>query len=417
MSGDAGTALVTFEQLAAIADRYGDRDLQTMGRLGRGQSLIALSETEAGVRLLDEAMTDVIAGDISPIVAGIVYCAVIEACQQLFDLRRAQEWTTAMTRWLDDQPDLAPWRGNCLVFRAVLMRLHGAWDDATAEANRARDWLSRPPPVPGVGEAIYELAELDRLRGALDAAETGYREAGSWGRLPEPGHALLRLAQGDVGAASTAIRRAQAEVTDDISRAGLLEPAVEIALAAGDVGAARASADRLTAVADAVDAPLLQAMALRADGAVLLAEGDVEGALRVLRQAWEAWSVLDVPYDAARVRVLTARACRAIGDVDGATTETHAARAVFARLGAAPDVARLDDDGVPAGAALLPAGLSAREAEILRLVAAGLTNRAIAESLTISERTVDRHVSNIYTKLDVSTRSAATAFAYEHGLV
>jgi len=418
MSGDAATALATFEQVSAIADRFGDRDLTTMGRLGRGQSLIAMSETKRGLRLLDEAMTAVIAGEISPIESGIVYCAVIEACQQLYDLRRAQEWTAALTSWLDAQPDLVPFRGNCLVYRAVLMRIHGAWDDATTEANRARMWLSRPPPEPGVGEAIYEMAELDRLRGAFDAAEIGFREAGSWGRLPEPGHALLRLAQGDVAAAATAIRRAQAEATDDTVRARLLEPSAEIALAVGDVASARASADRLASVADAAEAPLLRAMALRVDGAVRMAEGDVDGALRVLRQAWEAWSALDAPYDAARVRVLTARACRAIGDTDGARLEADAARDVFVRLGAAPDLARLDDDtaGQP-GSAPLPAGLSAREAEVLRLVAAGLTNRAIAEALTISERTVDRHVSNIYTKLEVSTRAAATAFAYEHGLV
>ncbi len=414
LSGDPVAALATFEQVAAIAERFGDRDLATMGRLGRGQSLISMNETQPGVALLDEAMTAVITGEISPIVSGIVYCAVIEACHELFDLRRAQEWTTALTRWLDSQPDLVPFRGNCLNFRAELMRLHGEWDDASVEATRAREWLSRPPPEPGVGESIYQLAELDRLRGAFKAAEIGYREAGTWGRLPEPGHALLRLAQGDHAAAAKAIQRAQAEAVDDLVRARLLEPAVEIALAGGDVAAARASADRLADVARATDAAILRAMALRADGAVRLAEGDVDGALSVLRRAWEAWATLDAPYDAARVRVLTADACRAIGDAEGGARERDAAREVFERLGAAPDLARL---GGAATASALPVGLSEREAEVLRLVATGLTNRAIAETLTISERTVDRHVSNIYTKLDVSTRAAATAFAYEHRLV
>ena len=420
MSGDPATAFATFEQVAAIADRFDDRDLATLGRLGRGQSLIAMNEVQRGVPLLDEAMNAVIAGEISPIVSGIVYCAVIEACHQLYDLRRAQEWTSALTRWLDSQPDLVPFRGNCLNYRAELMRLHGAWQEASAEAERAREWLSRPPPEPGVGEAIYQLAELDRLRGAFESAGIGYREAGSWGRLPEPGHALLRLAQGDLGAAATAIRRAQAEAVDDLVRSRLLEPATEIALAAGDVVAARESADRLAAMAAQADAPLLQAMALRAEGAVRLAEGDVEVALNVLRRAWEAWTALDAPYDAARVRVLTAAACRALGDADGATRETEAAREVFVRLGAMPDLVRLDTGegtAADAGAAAPPGGLSAREVEVLRLVAGGLTNRAIADALTISERTVDRHVSNIFTKLDVSTRAAATAFAYEHGLV
>jgi ATP/maltotriose-dependent transcriptional regulator MalT len=309
---------------------------------------------------------------------------------------------------------MVPFRGNCLVFRAVLMRFHGAWGEATNEAERAREWLSRPPPEPAVGEAIYELAELDRLRGAFQAAEAGYREAGTWGRLPEPGLALLRLAQGDIGAASAAIRRAMAEATDDLVRARLLEPVAEIAQAAGDVAGAREASDRLSEIASGLDAPLLRAMAARTDGTVRLAEGDLEGALSVLRRAWKAWRELDAPYEAARVRVRVAQACRLLGDVDGAAVETEAARDVFERLGAAPDLAGLE---IGSDTAALPGGLSLREVEVLRLVATGLTNRAIADALTISERTVDRHVSNIFSKLDVSTRAAATAFAYEHGLV
>ena len=421
MSGDAGTSLATFEEVAAIAARFGDRDLEAFGRLGRGQSLIALGEVGRGLGLLDEAMTSVVAGEVTPIPSGTIYCAVIETCQELFDVRRAQEWTAALSNWLESEPEMQPFRGNCLVYRAGVMRLHGSWADASVEAGRARELMLRPPPVPAVGEAIYELAELDRLRGAYVAAEAGYREAGQWGRLPEPGHALLRLAQGDVAAAAAAIRRAQVEAEGEHIRARYLEPSVEIALAAGDVVAAREAADRLAATADVLGAALLHAMALRADAAVRLAEGDVDGALGGLRRAWEAWIALDAPYEAARVRVLTAMACRALGDHDGEALELAAAREAFERLGATPDLERLatiERDGAPgAAAAPLPGGLSAREVEVLRLLAAGHTNRAIAETLTISERTVDRHVSNIYTKLDVSTRAAATAFAYEHGLV
>jgi DNA-binding CsgD family transcriptional regulator len=414
IAGQPAAALEIFEQVAAIAERFDDAELRTFGRLGRGQSLIAMGETRRGVGLLDEAMTAVIAGDASPIASGIVYCAVIEACQSMFDLRRAQEWTAALTRWWESQPDMVPFRGNCLVFRAALMRFQGAWGEAADEAQRAREWLSRPPPEPAVGEAIYELAELDRLRGAFEAAEAGYREAGSWGRLPEPGFALLQLARGDVAAATASIRRAMAEATDEMVRARMLEPAVEIALAAGDVAAAREAADRLAGLADHVDAPLLRAMAARTEGTVRLAEGDVAGALALLRRAWEAWRALDAPYEAARVRVRTAEACRQLGDLEGAVIETEAAREVFERLGAAADLNALlgRPDSTP-----FPSGLTAREVEVLRLVAGGLTNRAIADALTISERTVDRHVSNIFTKLDVSTRAAATAFAYEHGLV
>jgi DNA-binding CsgD family transcriptional regulator len=361
-------------------------------------------------------MVSVTAGEVSPIIAGIVYCSVIEACQDLFDLRRAQEWTAALSRWCEAQPDMIPYRGQCLVYRAELMRFHGAWGEATDEAQRARIWLSRPPPEPGVGEALYQLAELDRLRGASGAAETAYREASSWGRSPEPGLALLRLGQGDVAAAVAAIRRALAEAADDLVRARLLEPQVEIALAAGDVITARGAAEALAGLAESFDAPLLRAMATRSDGAVRLAEGDIEGALATLRRAWDAWRDLDAPYEAARVRVRVGRACGEIGDLAGATMEFDAARDVFERLGAAPDLAWLEKEAGRSDPARI-AGLSPRELEILRSVASGKTNRAIAEGFTISERTVDRHVSNIFTKLDVSTRAAATAWAYEHGIV
>ncbi len=416
MTGDPAAAFATFEQVAAIADRFGDQDLRTLGRLGRGQSLIAMSDTARGVPLLDEAMTSVTAGETSPIVSGIVYCAVIEACRSLFDLGRAQEWTTALSRWCAAQPDLVPFRGNCLVYRAELMRFHGAWQDAADEAQRARDWLSRPPPEPAVGEALYQLGELDRRRGRFDSAEATYRESSAWGRRPEPGLALLRLAQGDVAAAAASIRRALTEATDDLTRTRLLEPQVEIALAAGDLGTARDATDRLAGLAATIGAPLLYAMAARSDGAVRLATGDVDGALGALRRAWDAWRDLDAPYEAARVRVLVGRAYRQLGDVDGAALEFEAAQQVFERLGAVPDLDRLERS-LGEAAPDRVGGLSPREVEILRLVAAGKTNRAIAQELSISERTVDRHVSNIFTKLDVSTRAAATAYAYEHDLV
>ena len=413
--GQPAEALAMFEELARIAERFGDKNLATLGRLGRGRSLIAMSEATPGIRLLDEAMVAVMAGEVSPSVAGIVYCSVIEACHELFDLRRAQEWTTALTRWCESQPDLMAFRGQCQVYRAELMRFNGAWEDAQGEAERARDRLLRPPPEPAAGDALYQLAELERLRGASAEAEVTYREASHWGRQAEPGLALLRLSRGDVQTAVRSIRRALAEAGDDIGRATLLEPVVEISLAAGDVGGARAAVHELVDIAERFDAPLLRAMATRSDGWVRLAEGDTEGALAVLRRAWVLWRELEAPYEAARVRVAIGRACRLVGDLDGARLEFDAARETFVGLGAGPDLLALDrasgqDDAVT------PARLSPRELEILRLVAAGDTNRAIADALTISERTVDRHVSNIFAKLGVSTRSAATAYAYEHGL-
>jgi len=412
--GDAATAHEIFGRASAIADRFGDADLATLARLGRGQALIAMSQSALGVALLDEAMVAVTGGEVSPIYAGIVYCAAIEAFQSLFDLRRAQEWTTALSRWCDAQPDLVPFRGRCLVYRAEIMRFHGQWQEAITEAGRAREWLSRPPPEAAVGEALYQQAELHRLRGEFADAEHDYREASQWGRRPEPGLALLRLAQGRLKAATAAIRRAVDEAPDEISRASLLDPQVEIALAADDLGAARGAADGLARVAGINAAPLLTAIARRAEGAVLLAEGDARAALGTLRSASELWQQLDAPYEMARVRVWIGLALRRLGDADSAELEFEAVRRVFGALGAAPDLARLDAlSGEPWARA---DGLSARELEVLQLLAAGKSNRSIAVELGISERTVDRHVSNIFTKLDVSSRSAATAYAYEHGI-
>jgi DNA-binding NarL/FixJ family response regulator len=413
-AGDPAAAFAIFEQAAAIAERFDDPDLATMGRLGRGKALIDMSEVPRGVALLDEAMVAVTAGEVSPIIVGTVYCASIEAFQAVFDLRRAQEWTDALRAWCDAQPDLVPFRGRCLVYRAELMQLHGAWPEAIGEARRAQELLSRPPPEPAVGEALYQQAELHRLRGEFSEADVAYREASQWGRRPEPGLALLRLAQGHAKAASAAIRRALDEARDDPARARLLDPQVEIALAVGDLKAAREAADTLSTIAGATQAPLLTAIADRAVGTVLLAEGDPRAALGALRAAAANWQKLDAPYESARVRVSIGLAMRQLGDADSAELEFEAARRVFQGLGALPDLTRLDVlTGDPA---VRPDRLSAREVEVLRLLAAGKTNRSIAADLGISERTVDRHVSNVFTKLDVSTRSAATAYAYEHDL-
>jgi DNA-binding CsgD family transcriptional regulator len=412
--GATAEGLATFEAMGEIADRFADTDLASLSRLGRGQGLIALGERERGIALLDEAMVAVTSGEVSPIIAGIVYCGAIEAFHQIFDLRRAQEWTTALTRWCESQPEGMPYRGRCLVYRAELMVLHGAWGDADTEARRARDILAGPPVSPEIGEALYQQAEIERLRGSFSAADAAYREGVGYGRRAEPGLALMRVAQGRADTALAAIRRALDETTEVIFRQRLLGPAVEIMLAAGAVDDARSAADELAILAATADAPLLHAHASTAEGSVRLAAGDARLALPALRRAWETWRDLDAPYEAARVRVLVAAACRLLGDAEAAGIELEAARETFATLGAEHDVRRLERE---LGITSRPAGLSDREVEVLRLVADGLTNRAIAERLVISERTVDRHVSNIFTKLDVSSRAAATAVAYERGIV
>jgi len=413
--GDGRRAFAVFEQIAAMAERLGSREGVAMSCLGRGQALMALGEIEQGTGFLDQAMVAVTLGEVSPINVGRIYCASIESLQAVYDLRRAQEWTDALHDWCESQPDAVPFRGRCLVFRSELLQLHGEWPAAAAEVERARNWLLRPPPEPAVGEAYYVQAELCRLRGELRQAEGHYREAARWGRRPDPGLALLRLGQGDTRAAAASIRRALEEA-DPVGRVRVLEPFVEIMIAAGDLASARRGAKDLQELSARLKpTPLLDAVASRAVGLVDLAYGEPARALGALRRSSDRWRALDAPYEEARVRVAIADACQSLGDEDAAALELAAAREVFDQLGAVPDRDLVDRRlGAPPEA---PGGLSPRELEVVAHVAQGRSNRDIAAALGISERTVDRHVSNIYTKLGVSSRAAATAFAIEHGLV
>lgn len=413
-AGDIAAAYDLFTQAAVTADRFHDPDLAALARMGQGRALIKRGELAEGVALLDEAMAAIEAGEVSPVIAGTVYCSVIEACTELFDVRRAREWTWSLSRWCESQPDLVPFRGQCLVRRAEILQLRGDWEKAMAEASQAQARLSDPPPPqPAVGLAFYQQAELHRLRGEFAEAEEAYREAGMWTRKPRPGLALLRLAQGRVDAALAAIAGMVEQATDCEARSKLLAARVQIALAANELATARSAAEELSAIAADLNVPLLYAIAGHAYGAVLLAEGDERGALGLLQRAWRAWQALEAPYEGARTRMLIGLACRQLGDEATATMELEAARRVFQQLGARPDLARVEALAVPKRVG----GLTAREIEVLRLVAQGKTNKTIASELFLSEKTVHRHVSNIFMKLGLSTRAAATAFAFRNELV
>jgi ATP/maltotriose-dependent transcriptional regulator MalT len=400
------------EQAAVGARVAHDDDLFVLAGLGRGRCLVVLGRTAEALAILDEIMVYVIAERVAPPVIGLAYCAVISLCMERFDIQRAGEWTRALTGWCDAQSGLMPYRGECQVHRAEIFQVHGSWAEATEEAVQ----VSQRVPAAGfvAGGAHYRLAELHRLRGQLDLAEREYAAAASCGREVQPGLALLRLAQGNPTAAIAGVDRALAESRDPALRSLLLAAKVEIALASGITESAPAALAELDQNAEAIQTPYLAALAAHAAGQFRLAEGDPQAALTSLRRAWTLWQQqVDAPYEAARTRVLVSAACRALGDDDAARMELDAARIVFEQLGARSDLASL----APADEATPGHPLTAREREVLALVAQGQTNRGIATMLFLSEKTVARHLSNIFSKINVNSRAAATAYAYEHRLV
>jgi DNA-binding CsgD family transcriptional regulator len=358
-------------------------------------------------------MVFVVADLVAPPIVGLAYCSMVALCMERFDVQRAGEWTRALSGWCDAQSGMVPYRGVCQVHRAEIFQIRGAWTEAASQAVH----VSELPPPDGwiAGAAHYRLAELHRLRGRFDLAERSYAAAGARGQEVQPGLGLLRAAQGNPAAGMAGLERALAEQTDLPGRAPLLAAVVEVGLTTGDVATARSASVELGADAAAIGTPYLTALAAYASGRVALADDDPRAALPLLRRAWTLWQQVDAPYEAARTRLRVGVACRALGDDDAARMELDAARTVFEQLGATSDIAALA--GLDGTTAERGHPLSARECEVLALVAQGHTNRAIAAKLFLSEKTVARHLSNIFAKLGVSSRAAATGYAYEHGLV
>jgi ATP/maltotriose-dependent transcriptional regulator MalT len=429
--GSDAEAEAVAREAAAIGERCRDGDLVALARQLESRAQFGQGRSASGLALLDEVMVATTSGELSPLVTGIVYCSAIDTCRQFCALDRAREWTSKLASWCEQQPQLVTFTGLCLIHRAEIMQLCGDWNDAIEEVRLVCERLNEGDPEI-FGDACYQQAELFRLRGDVAAAEDAYRRASENGREPQPGLALLRLAQGQPDEAICAVRRVLSTTRAGWQRARLLPAFVEIALAAGRIEEADQASRELDAIARELGTEILAAMAAHARGAVALAAGDARNASERLRHAFDVWHRAGVPYIAARIRVLLGRAFLALGDRDGAALEVAAARKVFEQLGATFDLERLPadtiEDAAPAPASAAGPersakrpreathGLSAREIEVLRLVARGMTNKAIAIQLFLSERTVDRHVSNIFTKIDVASRAAATAFAYENGI-
>lgn len=414
--GEPEKAYELFVSAQEIGARHSDLDLMSLGTLGRCQAEVEMNRVDLAIPALDGLMLDVLSPGVSPIVVGIVYCAAVELCRDLFEMGRAQEWTNALNSWCDAQEGLVMFRGQCLVYRSELLQFQGAWDEAALQADLARERLSTPVGDPAVGAAYYQIGELHRLRGQFAEAEANYRKASEHGHNPEPGMALLSSAQWRHHDAAAAIRRTLNENQSQDNRIRLLLAAVEIFLDAGIMEEASAARDELTERYVKSGSPLMLALVHRATAALHLAQKRPEEALLEARRAESLLTHYTSPYDHARVKMLLGRACSLLGDQRSSEIELSAARSAFEELGASPEIAKLGIGNSGTADESVEHALTEREVEVTRLVAAGMTNRLIADDLVISEKTVARHLSNIFTKLGISSRAALTAYAYEHGL-
>jgi DNA-binding CsgD family transcriptional regulator/tetratricopeptide (TPR) repeat protein len=411
--GDAEAAYAAAQEAAAIGRRFGDADLFALALHGQGRARLRAGRVEEGLALLDEAMVAVTGDELSPIVSGVIYCSVIGACHEVYAVRRAHEWTAALTRWCEAQPDLVPFSGQCRIHRSEVMQFRGAWHEALEEARSARARAERGEPRRVSAGAWYQAAELHRLLGQFDDAEAAYRRAAELGREPQPGLALLWWARGRVRRRVGSDRAGGARgivAAAEVSGASGLPPAH-----ARGGSARRRLARPHGAGAARRDLPHRGADRHRRRGSRRPRSRPRRRPRRLAgaAAAWHAWQALGAPYEpperASGSRGLPRRGRR--GD---------------RRTGAGAPPARPTCAWVPRPTSPGWTGLRAdaghtasreRELEVLRLLAAGSTNRAIAEALGISRRTVDRHVSNIFDKLGVSSRAAATARAYERDLL
>lgn len=412
LSGELEQVVAVASEAADIGRQFNDADLVSLASQTQARAMLHLGQSLEAFNLLDEVMLTVVAGGCSPVVTGLVYCSVLEGCYESHEVRRASVWTESLSEWCGSQPDLVAFTDQCLAHRSEILRLQGAWSDALAEAARSLENQARGFAA---AQAHYQEAEIHRMRGDLEQAESAYQEVALKGGDPQPGLALLRLSMGNEDAAVASVRRALAEARGLLAKVSILPGYVEVMVATGYVDDAATASSELSSVAAQTQVDLHQAWAANCLGWVSLSRSSHGEAAASLREAMRLWEDLGMPYELACARRDLAVALNAMGDVEAGELQLRAARSELDALGAASDVRVMDETAASKGVRK-PFGLTDREREVLSLLASGATNRAIAESLVLSERTIDRHVSNIFSKLGVNTRSAATAYAVRNDI-
>ena len=404
-------------QAVTLGERFREPDLTGLARNLQGRAYLRSGRISEGLALLDEAMLAVTAGELSPLVTGLIYCNVIAGCQQISALERSREWTEALSTWCETQPQLVKFTGACLAHRAEIMQFSGQWNEALEEAQRATALKEMSGAArEAAANGYYQIAEIHRLRGEFSESELAYQRANDMGRQPQPGLALLRVAQGQTPSAAASIRRVMEATPDPLLRISLLPAHIDIMLESGAIAEAEVACAELEALAKHFATSVLCAAALQSRGSVLLAEGKGLDASVLFTKALASWQSLNAPFMVAQCRMQLARACAFSRDCDSAELELKAARAILEQLSAKPALSALDDIVRSIKPSARKHGLTARELEVLGLVAHGKTNKVIARELQLSEKTVDRHVSNIFAKIGSASRAAATAYAYENQL-
>ncbi|WP_202304474.1 LuxR C-terminal-related transcriptional regulator [Mesorhizobium sp. L-8-3] len=414
--GDYEAAIELADNAIAIGEKGDDPDLIAMAGSLKGGILFRLGRIDEGYVPIDEAMLLANGRRLSPVVCGVVYCEIVASCCRVLEMVRAREWTSILTDWCRRNPQARAFNGVCQVHRAEVFQLEGHWAEAFEEAERAGDGLSGTTEHTAMANAAYRRGEILRLRGEFDKSDAEYRLAGEIGVDPQPGLALLRLAQGRREEAIAGIRRALETAGDMPRKVALLPAGIEIFIACGDLDAAERLCGEMSDIAERFGTEILARVADQGHASLALARGQFGDAVPPLTRARRYWSEFGAPYLVARLRVDIGRACAELGDTESAEREFDAAENIFEELGAAPDLARILE--LRAGSTAAGAdNLTARERQVLALVADGGTNREIARQLRLSPKTVNRHVENIFNKLGVSSRAAAVAKGLQTGSI